>query len=238
MTNDSGAKAKAVEAMFSSTARWYDFLNHLLSLGLDIAWRKRAVACFEGVAGKEFLDVACGTGDLSIAIARAGDADTKVTGGDFSQNMLRIGIEKVEKMKLSDRVKLEFADALDLNHADNTFDGVSCAFGVRNFAELDRGLGEMARVLKPGGRMVILEFTTPTNRLMAASYRFYFTRILPFAGGLISGNRAAYEYLPDSVYKFPSPARLIEKLEEQGLADVALVPLTFGICGIHTGVKK
>ncbi|MDH5511211.1 MAG: bifunctional demethylmenaquinone methyltransferase/2-methoxy-6-polyprenyl-1,4-benzoquinol methylase UbiE [Nitrospinota bacterium] len=236
--NATDQKAIAVERMFSSIASRYDLLNHLLSLGFDIRWRNRAVAAFPGgVYGKKILDVACGTGDLAITLAGAGDDSTQVIGGDFSSNMLAIGQEKVAKAGLGSRLSLEFLDALNIGHPDGSFDGVTCAFGVRNFADLDRGLMEMVRVLKPGGRMVILEFTTPTNHVIAAAYRLYFTRILPFIGGVISGNRGAYEYLPDTVYKFPTPDQLSSRLENMGLSEVGFTPLTFGICGIHTGVK-
>lgn len=237
MKTTTETKARAVEAMFTSIARRYDLLNHLLSLGLDISWRKSAVAMFERPGGKAYLDVACGTGDLSLALARAGDGATRVTGCDFSRKMVEIGAAKVGREGLDGRVRLEFGDALNLSYPDNSFDGSMCAFGVRNFADLERGLSEMIRVVKPGGRVVILEFTTPSNRVIAAGYKFYFTRALPFIGGLVSGNRAAYEYLPDSVYKFPTPPRLSATLEGLGLEQVGFSPLTFGICGVHTGVK-
>ena len=230
-------RASAVREMFSSIAHRYDFLNHFLSLGMDIRWRRRAVACFDSLSGKTILDVACGTADLSIALARAGGEGVRVIGGDFSEAMIDIGAEKVKKAGLGDRVRLERADALSLAYRADEFDGVTCAFGVRNFADLSRGLEEMARVLKKNGRMVILEFTTPTNPLMAAVYRFYFTRALPIIGGAVSGRRSAYEYLPDSVYKFPSPPELAGRLEAVGLVDIRFIPLTFGICGIHTGLK-
>jgi len=236
--NDTQAKARAVEEMFSSIASRYDLLNHLLSMGFDIRWRKKAVAAFtDGVKGKKILDLACGTGDLAIALARAGDDSTTVIGGDFSANMLAIGEDKVQKAGLSARLTLELMDALAIAQRDGEFDGVTCAFGVRNFADLDAGLAEMARVLKPGGRLVILEFTTPENRLISSAYRHYFTRILPRIGGLISGNRSAYEYLPDTVYKFPTPAQLTEKLTSIGFEQVEFKLLTFGVCGLHTGLK-
>lgn len=227
-------KARAVREMFSSIAHRYDFLNHLLSFGMDIRWRKRAVRCFGGLESKRILDVACGTGDLAIALAGAG---AEVVGGDFSGEMIAIGEEKVTRKGLSDRVRLERADALNLPYADAEFDGVTCAFGVRNFADLDRGLREMARTMKKGGRVVILEFTTPANPFMAALYRLYFTGILPVIGGIVSGRKSAYEYLPDSVYKFPAPPELAARMEAAGFANVAHIPLTLGICGIHTGVK-
>ena len=237
--DETNARARAVERMFSSIAGKYDFLNHLLSLGMDIRWRKKAVLAFEeGLAGKAVLDLACGTGDLSIALARAGDGATRILGGDFSEEMLKIGGKKIARLGLDGAITLEKIDALSINQPDDQFDGVTCAFGVRNFAILDKGLAEMVRVTKPGGRVVVLEFTTPANWFFAAVYRLYFTRILPIIGGLVSGNRGAYEYLPDTVYKFPAPPELSAKLSELGLENVGFTPLTFGICGVHTGVKK
>jgi demethylmenaquinone methyltransferase/2-methoxy-6-polyprenyl-1,4-benzoquinol methylase len=236
MSDLKAAKAEMVRDMFSSIAHRYDLLNHLLSFGMDILWRKRAVACLGALDGKHILDLACGTGDLSIAVAGA-SASVRVTGGDFSSKMVEIGRAKVVAKGLDGRVIIELADALSLNYPDNRFDGATCAFGARNFADLDRGLSEMARVIKPGGRLVILEFTTPANPFFAALYKLYFTRILPFAGGLISGNGGAYRYLPDSVYKFPGPDEFSEKIRAGGFGDVTFTPLTFGICGIHSATK-
>ncbi|HEB71831.1 MAG TPA: bifunctional demethylmenaquinone methyltransferase/2-methoxy-6-polyprenyl-1,4-benzoquinol methylase UbiE [Nitrospirae bacterium] len=233
-----GAKAKSVEAMFSSIAHRYDFLNHFLSLGFDITWRKKAIACFSDLRGKKILDVACGTGDLAITIAKAGDETTRITAGDFSREMIEIGKTKIKEADLDSAVTMEFSDALNLTYHDNSFDGVTCAFGVRNFAGLNRGLSEMTRVLKPGGRMVILEFTQPSNPVFGALYKFYFTQMLPAVGGLLSGNKDAYKYLPDTVYQFPAPDKLSAMLEGLGLERVEFNPLTFGICGIHTGIKK
>jgi demethylmenaquinone methyltransferase/2-methoxy-6-polyprenyl-1,4-benzoquinol methylase len=236
--NPTQTQSRAVEEMFSSIAARYDLLNHLLSLGLDVHWRKKAVAAFSGgLAGKKILDVACGTADLALAIAEAGNEATRVIGGDFSANMLAVGEEKIRGAGLAGRLTLELMDALAIGKPDGEFDGAFCAFGVRNFADLDKGLSEMIRVIKPGGRIVILEFTTPTNHYFASIYRFYFTRVPPFIGGLISGNRSAYEYLPDTVYKFPSPDQLSAKLSAMGLLNVSFTPLTFGVCGLHTGVK-
>lgn len=232
------SRARAVEAMFSSIARWYDFLNHFLSLGLDITWRAKAAARLgPALRGSKILDLACGTGDLAVAIARAGET-ASITGGDFSEAMLSIARDKVARLKLDQRITLEKADALNLHYPDGAFDGVTCAFGVRNFTELDRGLAEMARVTKSGGRLVILEFTTPSNRLIGALYRLYFTRVLPLLGGLVSGNRGAYQYLPDTVYAFPAPPELSRRIEGAGYGAVEFTPLTFGICGIHSAVKK
>jgi demethylmenaquinone methyltransferase/2-methoxy-6-polyprenyl-1,4-benzoquinol methylase len=236
MSDIKTAKAEAVRDMFSAIAHRYDLLNHLLSFGMDILWRKRAVTCLGALDGKQILDLACGTGDLSIAVASA-SGYVRVTGGDFSAKMVELGREKVAGKGLAGQVTIEMADALSLHYPDSRFDGVTCAFGVRNFADLDRGLSEMARVLKPGGRLVILEFTTPANPFFAAMYRLYFTRILPFAGGLISGSSGAYRYLPDSVYKFPGPCEFSDKIRTAGFGGVEFIPLTFGVCGIHSATK-
>ncbi len=230
-------KAKAVQSMFSSIAENYDFLNHFLSLGMDKAWRKKAAACFDDLSNKHILDVACGTGDLSIAVMEAGESTTMVTGGDFSESMLKTGRGKIKKMGIESRINFQLLDVLNIDCENNVFDGVSCAFGIRNFADLNRGLSEMIRVLKPGGRIVILEFAVPTNRLLASFYKFYFTQILPCIGGLLSGNKSAYKYLPDTVYRFPTADKIIVKLETIGLKDVKYVPLTLGICNIFTGIK-
>ncbi|VAX21948.1 Demethylmenaquinone methyltransferase [hydrothermal vent metagenome] len=236
--NISEAKASAVREMFSAIAYRYDFLNHFLSLGIDITWRKKAVREFADMEGENFLDVACGTGDMSIELVKASHKSARVTGIDFSPEMVKIGQDKMERRGLKDRIDLDIGDALDMRFGDDFFDGSMCAFGVRNFAELATGLKEMARVIKPGGRMVILEFATPTNRFIASLYKFYFTRILPLIGGMVSGKKQAYTYLPDSVYKFPTPKKLAQKMEEAGLCEVRFTRLTFGICAIHTGVKR
>lgn len=230
-------KAKAVKEMFSGIAHRYDFLNHFLSFGVDILWRKKTVALFDDLAGQKILDIACGTGDMAIELANASDS-VIVTGVDFSPQMVAIGQKKIKEKKLEGQVSLGVGDALNIEHKDKSFDGVTCAFGVRNFADFDRGISEMSRVLKPGGKMAILEFTTPENRFFAWFYHLYFTRILPIIGGVISGKRSAYTYLPDSVYRFFNRAEIIEKLEAVGLDDVKFYPFTFGVCGVYTGVKK
>lgn len=235
--NTKTEKANVVREMFSGIAHRYDFLNHFLSLGLDILWRNKTVALLGDLDDKKVLDVACGTGDLSIELANSSMKVT-VAGLDFSKEMVDIGVSKVATKNLENQIHLAVGDALNIKHSDDSFDFVTCAFGVRNFVDLDRGLIEMIRVLKPGGRMAILEFTTPKNKFFAFCYGFYFTRILPVIGGFVSGKRFAYNYLPDSVYRFPGPEKITGTLEELGLGAVRFVPLTFGVCGVHTGVKR
>ncbi len=236
--NITEAKASAVREMFSAIAHRYDFLNHFLSLGIDITWRKKAVREFVDMEGKIFLDVACGTGDMSIELVKASQNSARVTGIDFSPEMVKIGQSKMNRRGMEERIDIGVGDALNMRFGDNFFDGSMCAFGVRNFAALATGLKEMARVIKPGGRMVILEFATPSSRVIALLYKFYFTRILPVIGGIVSGRKQAYTYLPDSVYKFPTPKKLAQMMEEAGLDEVRFKRLTFGICAIHTGVKR
>ncbi len=231
------AKAGAVRNMFDTIAGSYDFLNHFLSVGIDIIWRKRAVEKLGDLADKKILDLACGTCDLAIAIAEK-SPDVKVVGADFSKEMIEIGRRKIVKKGLSKQIEAGEGDALNLRFDDESFDAVTCAFGVRNFADLDRGLSEMSRILKPGGKMIILEFTKPDNFIFSYLYKIYFTKILPLLGKMVSGSSSAYDYLPDSVYKFPTPAELAEKMQNAGIKETAWYMQTFGICAIHTGIKK
>ncbi|MBF0171069.1 MAG: bifunctional demethylmenaquinone methyltransferase/2-methoxy-6-polyprenyl-1,4-benzoquinol methylase UbiE [Nitrospinae bacterium] len=231
------AKAAAVNTMFTAIAPRYDLLNHLLSFGVDLWWRKVGTEALGPLGpGQTALDLACGTGDFALQIARV-NREANVVGADFVEPMVEIARHKGAAAGLAHRVRFEQGDAMGLRYADASFDGITCAFGVRNFGDLQKGLAEMARVITPGSRMVILEFTTPTNRLFGALYRFYFTKVLPFLGGLLSGRRSAYEYLPDSVYKFPDPPAFIRMLEEAGLTEVTFRPLTFGICGLYAGTR-
>jgi demethylmenaquinone methyltransferase/2-methoxy-6-polyprenyl-1,4-benzoquinol methylase len=230
-------KADAVKSMFTAIARRYDFLNHFLSFGIDILWRKEAVRKLGPLAGKKIYDIACGTGDLSIQIAQS-EPTVTVVGEDFSEGMVAIAGPKVTARQLDDRITIGMGDALCMTYPDNTFDGITCAFGVRNFADLQKGLGEMVRVIKPGTPLVILEFTQPKNVFFSFIYRLYFTKILPILGGLVSGKKSAYQYLPDTVYAFPTPPQLSGKLESAGLEKVTFTPLTFGICGLHVGLKR
>jgi demethylmenaquinone methyltransferase/2-methoxy-6-polyprenyl-1,4-benzoquinol methylase len=221
--------------MFSGIARRYDFLNHLLSGNVDKLWRRRAVRALRPsiIEGALALDVACGTGDLSLALAAAGVA--RVVGLDFCRPMLEIARSKAGANGRS--LAFVEGDALRLPFDDGTFDIVTIAFGLRNLSAVEEGLREMRRVLRPGGRAAVLEFSTPVVPGFRALFRFYFTRLLPRVGGLISGSRTAYEYLPDSVLKFPDQKRLAELMHGAGFEEVAYRNLTGGVAALHTGTR-
>jgi demethylmenaquinone methyltransferase/2-methoxy-6-polyprenyl-1,4-benzoquinol methylase len=221
--------------MFSGIARRYDLLNHLLSGNVDKRWRRKTARALESslVEGARVLDVACGTGDLSLVLAEAGAV--RVIGLDFCRPMLEIARRKAE----ADSRPVPFieGDALRLPFADGTFDAVTIAFGLRNLAGVADGLRELRRVLKEGGRLAVLEFSSPVVPGFRALFRFYFTRVLPSIGGLVSGSRGAYEYLPDSVSRFPDQKRLAELMRAEGFEAVEYSNLTGGIAALHTGTR-
>jgi demethylmenaquinone methyltransferase/2-methoxy-6-polyprenyl-1,4-benzoquinol methylase len=221
--------------MFSGIARRYDLLNHLLSGNVDKRWRRKAVRALESslIEGARVLDVACGTGDLSLVLAEAGAA--RVIGLDFCRPMLEIARRKAEADSRS--IPFVEGDALRLPFADETFDAVTIAFGLRNLAGVADGLRELRRVLKEGGRLAVLEFSSPVVPGFRALFRFYFTRVLPHIGGLVSGSRGAYEYLPDSVLRFPDQKRLAELMRAEGFGGVEYSNLTGGIAALHTGTR-
>lgn len=224
-------ESRKIERMFSAIAPTYDLLNSLLSAGRDRSWRKKAVESLAPDSGV-YLDIATGTGDMALEITRK-SGRAYVVGIDLSREMLLIGKRKTA----GKRVEFGRGDALKMAFGDGTFDGITCAYGIRNFEDLPAGLMEMLRVLKPGGMAVVLEFTTPANPLFRAAYLFYFTRILPLAGRLISGHAEAYSYLPKSAIGFPDRKRLAAIFREAGFEDVSIKPLTFGICDLVTARK-
>jgi demethylmenaquinone methyltransferase / 2-methoxy-6-polyprenyl-1,4-benzoquinol methylase len=226
-------KARSVRRMFSDIAPSYDLLNRLLTLNLDRRWRRTAVdQLLDGRApGGRYLDACAGTMDLAAEIAGRRDFDGMVVASDFAGPMLEGGRSKVEGLAVAQ----ECADALSLPHPDRTFHGAIVGFGVRNFADLGAGLRELARVLAPGGRLVILELTTPRYRPLRALYLLYFARVLPLIGRLISGHDTAYAYLPASVREFPAPDRLARLMEEAGFGRVRYRRLMAGIVAIHVG---
>ena len=226
------AKKEGIRRLFNSIASDYDRLNHILSLNIDKGWRRMAV---KEIADKDspvkVLDVACGTGDFTIEIAKKVSAGSEVIGVDISEGMMEIGKEKMLKAGVT--AEMTVADCEALPYDQNTFDRIAVGFGVRNFEHLDLGLREMCRVLKPDGKLVILELSLPSNRLVRGCYMLYFQKILPMVGGFLSGDRGAYEYLRTSVLRFPAPDKFIEMLKSAGFEQVEHRPLTFGICRMY-----
>ncbi len=220
--------------MFSSIARRYDLLNTVLSFGLDKGWRRDAVrAAFAGGATR-VLDVATGTADLALALKKYRPR-AEVIGVDFVEAMLQIGRRKAREQEL--KVTLEQGDGLALPYPDASFGALTIAYGLRNFADIDKGLAEFYRVLKPGGRVVVLEFPPPPKGLFGTLFRFYFLQVLPRLGGLVSGRKSAYTYLPDSVLKFPAPDALAARMTHAGFSGVQYKLQMFGVSALHTGEK-
>ena len=228
-------KRSQIGRMFDGIASSYDLLNHVLSFGVDRGWRRKAIGLLSDRKAREVLDVATGTADMAIAIHRAMGCD--VVGCDISPKMVEVGRKKVVDAGLEASIDLKVADSESLPFSSNRFDAVTVAFGVRNFANLDKGLAEMARVLKPGGRLVVLEFSTPPNALFRALYNFYFRNILPLIGGAISKDREAYRYLCRSAMAFPSGEDFERHLFASGLKPVSSVRLTWGIATAYLAVK-
>ena len=221
--------------MFDAIAPRYDLLNSVLSVRLHHHWRRVAAAQTRLSPGDRALDVCTGTGDLALELARRVGRSGQVIGGDFSLPMLRLGAEKAARR--GGIVRMALADAQRLPFSDNLFDAATVAFGIRNVTDIEQGIREMARVVRPGGRVVLLEFSQPTNPVFAALYRWYSFTVLPFLGGLISGRRSAYEYLPSSVRAFHSREALTQVMSQAGLRDITVTNLTFGTVAIHCGVK-
>jgi demethylmenaquinone methyltransferase / 2-methoxy-6-polyprenyl-1,4-benzoquinol methylase len=224
--------AAAVREMFSGIAGRYDLLNHLLSLNIDKRWRRKVRDKLTEILEKPnavVLDVACGTGDLTIELQR--DSKAKILGTDFCRPMLDIAAEK------SSSIPLIESDAMNLSFSDDSFDAVTIAFGLRNLSNVNDGLTELLRVLKPAGKLVVLEFSTPRVPGFRSLFNFYFSRILPRIGGAVSGSNSAYEYLPDSVAKFPDQKQLAATMSETGFFEVNCENLTGGVAAIHVGTK-
>ena len=224
--------------MFASVSRRYDLLNHLLSLNQDKRWRRKTVEMSGFESGDLALDVCTGTADLALAYSEhAGDSGL-VVGTDFCPEMLLLGKDKIRSEAPGRRLSLMVADTLGLPFPDNMFDIVSVGFGIRNVSDLEGGIREMTRVAKPGGRVVILEFSMPENGMLNTAYRIYFTRVLPLIGRTVSqsGNNA-YNYLPDSVLKFPRGKEMCGIMEDCGLTKVSATELTFGIVTLYIGIK-
>lgn len=223
-----------VSAMFAAITPTYDLLNHMLSLNFDRYWRSRAAKALRPGPGERVLDLCTGTGDLALALVRCGDP--RITGVDFCRPMLLKA--KLKAARAGNRLGWIEGDAMALPFRDGSFDAAGVAFGVRNFEDLGRGLGELHRVLAPGGRLAILEFSTPRGPAWGRLYRFYFQRVLPSVGRLVSGSRGAYAYLPATVGNFPAPGTFAGTLRQTGFEVEAQVPLTLGIVHLHLALKR
>lgn len=229
-----------IGALFDRIASSYDRLNHLLSLNIDRQWRRRAVSEISNTqhsTPNTILDVAIGTADLTLEILCQGKAD-HINGLDVSRQMMAIGEQKVAKAGYADKVTFEYGSALEMPYMDQSFDVVTCAYGVRNFSDLERGLKEMYRVLKPEGQVMILEFSYPTNCLIRASYNLYFTYVLPWVGKVLSHDKTAYNYLNESVKAFPYGLAMVQKISEAGFTNIRFKPLSFGISTMYWGIKN
>ncbi len=228
-------KRQQVERMFDGIAPSYDLLNHLLSFGVDRGWRTKAINLLADRNPREVLDVATGTADMAIKVHKT--LGCSVIGCDISPKMIEVGQKKVNDRGLGDKIELRVADSECLPFSSNRFDAITVAFGVRNFANLEKGLSQMARVLKPGGRIVVLEFSTPPGRIFRALYIFYFRYILPLIGGAISKDKEAYQYLCRSSLAFPCGEEFEQKLEIAGLKPISRTLLTRGIATAYLAMK-
>ncbi len=231
---EESTKREEVKEMFDNIAPAYDRLNHILSIQIDKIWRRRVVKKVRSFNPSTILDLATGTGDLAISLAR-NIPSAKLIGIDLSEGMLAVAQRKVEEAELSQRVELKCGVAEDIKLAEQSVDVVTVAFGVRNFGDLQKGISEMVRVTKAGGHIVVLEFSSPDNPIIRWGYNLYSHNILPFIGGLISKDRRAYEYLPASVDEFPSPKRFVEIMQSAGVAECQILTQSFGIARIYIG---
>ena len=255
--NSDLGKKQQVANMFDRIARRYDFLNRFLSGGIDIYWRKKAIRELTGRGGgraaetkgqagspqqeanqpRRILDVATGTADMAILMTRY-LPQARITGIDISEGMLELGKQKIARLKLKDRIELQTGDSEAIRFPDNSFDAITVAFGVRNFGDLEKGLQEMLRVLRPGGRLVVLEFSKPGQQGFRKLYDLYMRRICPWIVRMLSGHREAYRYLNESVRAFPEGEGFVKILDKCGYADTRMRPLSLGICTIYSGAKN
>jgi demethylmenaquinone methyltransferase/2-methoxy-6-polyprenyl-1,4-benzoquinol methylase len=229
------SKKEQVATMFNNISKRYDLLNHLLSLGIDIYWRKQAIKHLRSAQPQLILDMATGTADFAIESLSL--KPEKVIGVDISEGMLDVGRQKLRKMKLDHKIELKLGDSERIPFDDNIFDAIIVAFGVRNFENLEQGLADMYRVLKPGGKLVVLEFSRPVVFPLKQLYNFYFKAILPVIGRMISKDQSAYTYLPESVQAFPDGQAFLDVLGKVGYHQTVCRKLTFGISSIYTGKK-
>ena len=231
-----GAKAEQVETMFDNIAPTYDKLNHRLSWNIDRSWRKKAIRQLEPYKPQTMLDIATGTGDFAILAAQMLKPQ-KLIGADISEGMMDVGRQKVQEAGLQGVISFNKEDCLNLTYADGTFDAVTAAFGIRNFAQLDKGLSEMCRVLKKDGRLSIIELTTPPRFPMKQLFKVYSHTVLPLYGRLISKDKSAYAYLTKTIEAFPQGEQMVDILRRAGFADASFRRLTFGICTMYLATK-
>ena len=229
------SKKEQVAEMFNNISKRYDLLNHVLSMGIDILWRKKAVRMLKPFSPKVILDIATGTGDFAIEASSL--KPNKIYGVDISEGMLEVGKKKIIAKKLTDVIEMQLGDSEKLLFDDNFFDAVTVAFGVRNYENLKLGLSEMFRVMKPGGHVVIIEFSKPSKFPIKQVYNFYFKAILPTIGKLVSKDQSAYTYLPESVSAFPHGQAFLDIMKEVGFTETKAIPLTLGISSIYWGSK-
>ncbi len=232
---DHAGKKEQVAKMFDNISGNYDFLNHFLSLGIDTQWRKIAIRQLQSSRPKLILDVATGTGDFAVAALKLNP--DKVIGIDISEGMLEVGRKKILKRGFQTKIELRSGDSEKLPFEENKFDAIIVGFGVRNFENLEKGLSEMFRVLKPGGKVVVLEFSRPTAFPLRQLFHFYFRFILPKVGRWVSRDASAYTYLPESVQAFPDGEHFMMILSQVGFKSTTCRPLTFGISSLYTGIK-
>ena len=231
-----GSKKEQVAEMFNAISPKYDALNRILSAGIDQSWRRKTLREIRATGALNLLDVATGTADLALALAK-GIPGSRVVGVDISAGMLEVGRSKVRARDLEGRVRLDLGDGEQLPYEESSFDAVTVAFGVRNFENLEQGLRDMRRVLQPGGTLAVLEFSQPTAWPLRSLYLFYFKNILPRIGRMVSKDASAYTYLPNSVQAFPYGEAFAAKLREAGFKSVRVRPLTFGIASLYLAIK-
>lgn len=229
-------KKEQVATMFNNISGTYDFLNHFMSLGIDILWRKKAIRQLKAQQPKSILDVATGTGDFAFEAIKILKPE-QITGVDISAGMLDVAKRKIRERKLDHIFSVRLGDSEMLPFEDNQFDAITVAYGVRNYENLEKGLADMRRVLKPGGKIVILEFSKPQGFPVKQLYNFYFKHITPFFGKVFSKDARAYQYLPESVAAFPDGAAFTQLMERVGFDQTKQITLTFGISSIYTGIK-
>lgn len=233
--DSSAGKKEQVAAMFDNIAPKYDFLNHALSFGIDKMWRRKAIRLIAGFSPVTILDVATGTGDFAVAALKSGAR--KITGIDISKEMIAVGKEKIRKLGLEEKITLMTGDSEAIEFPDQSFDAATVAFGVRNFENLARGLSELHRVIKKDGTLCVLEFSNPRQPVVKFGYRIYSRYLMPWFGRLVSGDKSAYTYLPESVEEFPDGDKFITFMKDSGFSEVLEYRLTFGIATIYLGRK-